>query len=1712
MKRVVAFGKGVAKWALISSISIGVGTAAFISSGIPHKFFKEIINNELSKSLPPGTMVSAVSGDLLSRIKVGDIQINNPPNFQNKPAIEIGQVTFKYNPIKLLFPKSSPIDILSEIDIENVTINISRNKKGEWNLSKIYIAKTPASEPPLLPGKINFKNINIDYLDELGWGEKTLEIPFKEQFRFKDGVLIIKNKNQAEIAFHPNPKDPKSTEIHGIANIKTGNYMGSLSAILKLDQWGSYLLPFNGYKLSGDKAIIEAVIRSKPTKSPKEIPVWYDVNLKTENATLKLPFIQEEIKDLDSQIRIIQGNMPKSVISNILVDNGLSEKQADTVWKQWIKIGLINKDGVLLKQVRGSDITNQTPLIKKTIPFLESPLTYILFTKIKGEIANIPMDGSGYIQLGQPKIAVSIKTKPYDLANLRKIIAPLEKVNISGESQSQIAINGDLSSPELKVMTVTNKATIYNMKPTNIITNVRLKKGILEIDTPHSEIYGGEIKGGGSIELNSPSGNLNFSFTGTDIDLPQLQNSANPILTGKLNFKTKIEGDLSNFTVSILATPNQSVLFRNQINNLNAQIEIASGNIYCNWLTVGLNGKSNAIRAIGMIDKNKLLQLKVSGEDIYIRDIDPESENTNSGGVSLNADIRVQFPQAGENFQEDKINITLNGTGKKIAFYGALYNDVELKARINGPWITLETLHANNDLTTIDISGKLYKTDLDHLNIAIKDIPIETIPKLGKMIPKMLYPIAGKLSSILTVSKIDKSTKGLKKYQVSGNVFARQSVIKGQAITTLNANIDWSGDILRVSDVVLMQGGSKAFFDLEWSTQNRSIEIKEGTEVHLKDFGSILGPLGVINGKINIDGKLISHQKENSATVNFDITDLKGRFLEVDQIIGELNYNKSTIRLQDFQFKNRDTIITIEGSAVLPEIGKISNIENRKYKLNVKFPDADLSVISELVEQAKYEVEYFLTRSNKTLNEWEGSASNKVKSSEQFEKKDPNLLTSTANMKLYGYSNDSISFLVENEKERDAFLEGVVTRWSRIAGKLTGWVTIQSQEKLPKIDAQLLIKEFKRGPIKAAEIAINMTSSDKGTAYQLSSISGTFGANPYEGIGVGGRFDGDGVIWIDRSEIQMNQNKIDTPIKGNFPLSAYWDPAQTESPINLTLTLNKNNIDAVTLFIPQIKKIKNNGELEVKMVGTLDHPIILPKHIKLENAEFRIRGSQKKTIPVVMNIEDKVSTPNSITLSPLKIEWPRYNSGKKWNKLSLNGDIKLSELNLRRPKNAKIELNIKAEPTTLYAKVPSKFQGKIILNQLEIKGPYNLPISQAQNELQMTPVWKKTSDVAKISADFKISDGEVLIEPSKKTESANNWNLDISVEVGKDMHIVGGLLGKNLLSDFANTIDFELGEHKTPLLIKGTTFEHEIKNKIYLKAGVITLFNRSFELITPPDQELFFKNEKYKVLENDVSFKSEVGINGIKSLTPIVHLTAMSLIEPLKIATENNQISEDNPYGALLITFNGSVFQIENIELNHFTMTDSNPRSSTIIFQKKYPLTSNNDGNKQDRNSYELVQIVAPELAFDKRGESPSNTNQTQRLINVFGENQINQLVRRQFLRPFEREIIENVGLYDFRVNYNFGRAVIRSNDNLTTSQNDFGISLAHELIDNKLYLRARTDLNQNRQSRDRSILLSEVELQYLLLKQFSVSFANRQEDNQRTARQRFSLNYTYEF
>jgi hypothetical protein len=190
-------------------------------------------------------------------------------------------------------------------------------------------------------------------------------------------------------------------------------------------------------------------------------------------------------------------------------------------------------------------------------------------------------------------------------------------------------------------------------------------------------------------------------------------------------------------------------------------------------------------------------------------------------------------------------------------------------------------------------------------------------------------------------------------------------------------------------------------------------------------------------------------------------------------------------------------------------------------------------------------------------------------------------------------------------------------------------------------------------------------------------------------------------------------------------------------------------------------------------------------------------------------------------------------------------------------------------------------------------------------------------------------------------------------------------------------------------------------------------------------------------------------------------------------------------------------------------MTDSNPRSSTIIFQKKYPLASNNYGNNQDRNSYELVQIVAPELALD---QNSSNTNQTQRLINVFGENQINQLVRRQFLRPFEREIIENVGLYDFRVNYNFGRAVIRGNDDLTTSENDFGISVAHELIDNKLYLRARTDLNQQTQSRDRSLLLSEVELQYLLLRQFSISFANRQEDSERTARQKISLNYSYEF
>ena len=132
-------------------------------------------------------------------------------------------------------------------------------------------------------------------------------------------------------------------------------------------------------------------------------------------------------------------------------------------------------------------------------------------------------------------------------------------------------------------------------------------------------------------------------------------------------------------------------------------------------------------------------------------------------------------------------------------------------------------------------------------------------------------------------------------------------------------------------------------------------------------------------------------------------------------------------------------------------------------------------------------------------------------------------------------------------------------------------------------------------------------------------------------------------------------------------------------------------------------------------------------------------------------------------------------------------------------------------------------------------------------------------------------------------------------------------------------------------------------------------------------------------------------------------------------------------------------------------------------------------------------------------------------ILTKFGEKRVNLLVRKGFLRPLEKQLAKSIGLYDLKIDYNLGSELLQTNTNQT---NFLGLNLMQQLVVNQLYLKVRTnlDINSSEQA-SQSFEISEIELQYYLLKNLSINYANLKDPfTQNSYRPKLSLRFNHEF
>jgi hypothetical protein len=161
----------------------------------------------------------------------------------------------------------------------------------------------------------------------------------------------------------------------------------------------------------------------------------------------------------------------------------------------------------------------------------------------------------------------------------------------------------------------------------------------------------------------------------------------------------------------------------------------------------------------------------------------------------------------------------------------------------------------------------------------------------------------------------------------------------------------------------------------------------------------------------------------------------------------------------------------------------------------------------------------------------------------------------------------------------------------------------------------------------------------------------------------------------------------------------------------------------------------------------------------------------------------------------------------------------------------------------------------------------------------------------------------------------------------------------------------------------------------------------------------------------------------------------------------------------------------------------------------------------------DILRLLVPELS------ETDISQQSEKLVGVIGENQINTVFRRKFLRPIEKQVAEQIGVEDIRVDYNLGNAVLKGVSgfspfsSLGNQQNLLGLSVS-KLLSQNLYLDVRTqlDLRSDRQGATDANDLSAVELRYYLVRNLSVNLSNFHNEGEAVRRNKLSLRYSYEY
>jgi hypothetical protein len=1630
---------------------IGIGTGLFVlARTAPYGIAKLVVEHQMSKIFKQRVTIDSMSGNVISQATFKGIRFYNNPKFGHPGIVfEIGEATAHYSLIKTMTHNGDFAAGTHTLNLKNVRVNAHKNTADLWNVLMILPPPEPGGAPLTFKGRIYFKNMTIQYIDDKGWGHDPAPHPFTDTFHSMDGIADFRDITNARLVWK-GALGTLNSPITIIGNLNTtnGQWGFTINADrLPLAKWGPYVVPQKGVQLGGQLADVSAQIQSKYRPKHGEFPFWFNTTLILTQGRLKIPVFPTTFQGINGYLHL----------------------------------------------------TN-TP----------NPTTMLRLDIRSAMIGTSSISAKGLINLDRGNLNLQLYSNSLQVSAVKALFPSISEWKIIGSGIASASITGTMSSPNVRGMYQLPESKAYGFPVAQLGLVFSFLDHRLKIESTSGIVHDGLIQLSATLNTHTKIPHIDAELHSTLLDTGLIGKTH--VVDGRLSTSIRVAGPTPRLALTLHATSDTGVRWMNQkIRSADITGWVLDGiNVVVDHAYFKINDSTLPVHAYGLIRGWKTAEFAFEGADIELADIDPAHIGPGGRAFTHGHLFAALTPEFWDSPRSTLV-VTGNGHIDHYTVYGQPFDQVNFDVTMTPSTYELRELTTHFNDETMTLQGRLVNGAPQSLMIRANRFSVLENSMLQKYIPASLKPFQGYFSGSAIIEGTghpSRSDAVLSQLLASGNMRIDTAQVRGQTFDSLMWVGEWNGSVLTTTRALIQQHTSIIALAGRIDTSlNMTLQIQAGTQINLSDFSASLQPiLGTISGDGAVSGSITGNVKNPTIILALDFENIQWGGVQLRQIRGGVGIQNNRLLAQNLIIQPKKGQFNLNGYFNLAPISE-KDTNPLDYDLALGIAPMSLDALSDLIESVRRE---WIIRFRQDMPAAEPVVKNAnvgtKRASNPFLVEDPELSKPVATLYNIGTEDHSLA-LLNTVRTRQKYVQFVsdIGLADILSGTLTGKIHTRSrQDQAPEVTAQLEFTDATLSFLRGKKINFDIIPQGDELAYKLTVQKGDMGGSSFDLFVSEGTYNANGYLTIQKSEVNSGAGQIHSILSGKFPLSGYWNPDHLDHPMDIRLTWDKDDVNILAIFVPYLKRVTNRGQIVLRLEGPLLHPVLSTEKVELVNAAIILNDELVPLQSPLQIVDGSFSIQsNTMILNGLTFQWRGPDTIKlgastpETNRISINGTVTIDRLRLIKPDKVDLTMALNFGNSALTINFPQIYHGQVELQELKINGPYSIPISKGEKDTQreVSGTDRETGPV--ISGGAQLVDGELSLPTLGEKPIRPTFLFNIRGSIGQNTRLVGSLVGDGLWADVANRFNLSLAKSTSPIIITGTFNAPRIRNSITVSTGFINLLNRQFEILSIDRQRDYFRGSQYKVHNNTVEFQTDYSSTKNK-LIPQLNITALTVIEPLVQSTSNSVEADATKYAHILVTIRGPVYNLQGFQFEKYVSARSDT-TDRLDYRGMYGLGLNPD-SQNSGDAAEIARMLAPEL-LDAQTQN-GNDNVFIRQVGSGAVNYISQVA----LRGIERDLAKNIGVDDIQISYKLGEAVFGGISNHTV-----GVSVAKSLLSNQLYIRARTDVDVERRKYSNTLQLSEVELTYYLEKYWSLNYANFIDDAG-DSKNRYNIKYSYEF